>query len=44
VPGGLLTALQLARASDNGAHFVVLLPAKPASVTRPVDLDGPRST
>ncbi|UIN21603.1 hypothetical protein [Herbaspirillum frisingense] len=29
-------------ASDNGAHFVVLLPAKPASVTRPVDLDGPK--
>ena len=29
-------------ASDNGAHFVVLLPAKPASVTRSVDLDGPR--
>ncbi|MCP1575449.1 membrane protein [Herbaspirillum rubrisubalbicans] len=30
------------QASDNGAHFMVLLPAKPASVTRPVDLDGPR--
>ncbi|KAF1038562.1 MAG: hypothetical protein GAK35_03770 [Herbaspirillum frisingense] len=29
-------------ASDNGAHFVVLLPGKPASVTRAVDLDGPR--
>ncbi|WP_432240415.1 hypothetical protein [Herbaspirillum robiniae] len=28
-------------ASDNGAHFVVLLPGKPATVTRPVDLDGP---
>lgn len=29
-------------ASDNGAHFVVLLPAKPASATRSVDLDGIR--
>ncbi|OWY26755.1 hypothetical protein [Herbaspirillum robiniae] len=29
-------------ASDNGAHFVVLLPGKPATVTRPVDLDGPK--
>lgn len=28
--------------SDNGAHFVVLLPAKPSSVTREIDLDGPR--
>lgn len=28
--------------SDNGAHFVVLLPGKPASVTRQVDLDGPK--
>ncbi|MBP0599060.1 hypothetical protein J8I26_13135 [Herbaspirillum sp. LeCh32-8] len=28
--------------SDNGAHFVVLLPGKPASVTRSVDLNGPK--
>lgn len=28
--------------SDNGAHFVVLLPAKPSSVARVIDLDGPR--
>jgi hypothetical protein len=28
--------------SDNGAHFIVLLPGKPASATRSVDLDGPR--
>jgi len=28
--------------SDNGAHFVVLLPAKPSSVSRVIDLDGPR--
>lgn len=27
-------------ASDNGTHFVVLLPAKPATVTRPIELDG----
>jgi len=26
--------------TDNGAHFVVLLPAKPASVSRRIDLDG----
>lgn len=53
LPGALalLAALLLAacsprynwrEASDNGAHFVVLLPAKPANVTRSVDLDGPR--
>ncbi|BEV13289.1 SH3 domain-containing protein [Herbaspirillum sp. DW155] len=30
-------------AGNGAAHFVVLLPAKPASVTRPVDLDGPRA-
>ncbi|TWC65146.1 hypothetical protein FB597_10789 [Herbaspirillum sp. SJZ099] len=28
--------------SDNGAHFVVLLPGKPASATRTIDLDGPK--
>lgn len=28
--------------SDSGAHFSVLLPGKPASVTRQVDLDGPK--
>ncbi len=28
--------------SDNGAHFVVLLPGKPTSATRTVDLDGPK--
>ncbi|WP_290975521.1 hypothetical protein [Herbaspirillum sp.] len=29
--------------SDDGAHFVVLLPGKPARVTRTVDLDGPKA-
>lgn len=28
--------------SDNGAHFVVLLPGKPTGATRTVDLDGPK--
>ena len=28
--------------SDNGAHFVVLLPGKPSGATRTVDLDGPK--
>jgi hypothetical protein len=26
--------------SDNGAHFTILLPAKPASIARNIDLDG----
>lgn len=30
------------RESGDGAHFAVLLPAKPANATRTVDLDGPR--
>ena len=29
--------------SDSGTHFVVLLPGKPASFTRSVDLDGPQT-
>lgn len=40
--GACSPAYNWREASDNGAHFIVLLPGKPASATRSVDLDGPK--